>query len=103
MKVLFTLSDMFISFFCGNSSIFFTVSRLSVQCESTVSVLGNRWAKFISPYMFKWKGIYLREWPSAGRNGETGEDLLFTKTQGKVTVSQACSDQVAMQSAFREF
>lgn len=69
----------------------------------------NRWTKLISPCMFKWKGIYLREWPRAGikrrRDGGkegTEEYFLFRESRGKATFSQARTDRVATQSGFRE-
>lgn len=63
----------------------------------------DRWATLIRLCVFKWKGIYLREWPKAGVKHRNGEDFLFSKSQGRATSSRAHSDPVATQSAFREF
>lgn len=84
----------------GKASLFLAVSRLSVHPEPKC-VWGelvchggdaerNRWAKLISPRTFKEKGIYLREWPTAGINQRkkrkkagTKENFLFSKSPGK--------------------
>lgn len=63
----------------------------------------DRWATLIRLCVFKWKGIYLREWPKAGVKHRNGEDFLFSKSQGRATSSRAHSDPVATQSALREF